>query len=121
MFSFIPFAAREFLGKWWPAILAAVVILAAVIMIYSRGVNAGKTGEQLKSAEREIELKGDIIEANENASAARVEGEVELEQQKKELEDAQRDITDVDRARCERGRVIMRQQGRDPSRIPACR
>ena len=120
MFS-IPFGVRMWLTKWWPALLAGVVIFGAIAFIYWHGISVGKSGEQLKAAEREAEVQGQITDANENASAVRVESEVKLEQQKRELEDAQRDVENLDDLRRKRGCVILRQQGRDTSRIPACR
>lgn len=120
MFS-IPFAARMWITKWWPAVLAVVVIIAAVVTIYLRGVSAGKSGEQVKAAERESQVQVEVNDANQNASDARVEGAVQLEQQKRELEDAQRDAQTLDDMRRKRGCVILRQQGRDTSAIPACR
>lgn len=120
MFS-IPFGVRMWLTKWWPALLAGVVIIAAIVTIYLRGVSAGKSGEQVKAAEREAEVQVQVNDANQNAADARVEGEVKLEQQKRELEDAQRDAKNLDDLRRKRGCVILRQQGRDTSSIPACR
>lgn len=121
MFSFIPFAARAFLGKWWPALLAGVVIIAGITVIYMRGVSAGKTGEQVKAVQRENEVQVKINDANENASAARVEAATKLEQQQRELEDVQSEAGSVDALRVKRGCVVLRQQGRDVSKIPACR
>lgn len=121
MFSFIPFGARIFLAKWWPALLAGVVIIGAIVVIYTRGVSAGKSGEQVKAAQREVTVQKEITEANENASAARIDASRELEEQARELQDAQEDAGSLDTIRIKRGCVILRQQGRDTSRIPACR
>lgn len=120
MFS-IPFAARMWLTKWWPAVLACVVILIAVAVIYSRGVNAGKSGEVVKQVQREAEVQVEINKANETASAVRVDAERELEKQSRDLKDAEQDAASLDAIRRKRGCVILRQQGRDTSRIPACR
>lgn len=120
MFS-IPFAARMFLTKWWPALLAGVVIIAAIVIIYTRGVSAGKTGEVVKQVQREAEVQTKINEVNENASAARVDAERQLADQARELKDAEQDAASLDAVRIKRGCVILRQQGRDTSRIPACR
>lgn len=120
MFS-IPFAARMWLTKWWPALLAGVVILVAIGVIYSRGFSAGKTGEVIKQVQREAEVQTKINEVNENASAARVDAERELAEQARELKDAEQDAASLDDLRRKRGCVILRQQGRDTSRIPACR
>ena len=120
MFS-IPFAARMFLTKWWPALLAGVVIIAGIAIIYTRGVSAGKTGEVVKQVQREAEVQVKINDANENASAARVDAERELATQAQELKDAQQDADSLDTIRIKRGCVVLRQQGRDVSKIPACR
>lgn len=117
----LPFAARQFLAKWWPALLAGVVIIVAVTVIYFRGYSAGKTGEVVKQVQREAEVQVEINNANENASAARVEAATKLEQQQRELEDVQSEAGSVDALRIKRGCVVLRQQGRDISKIPACR
>ena len=121
MFSLIPFAAREFLGKWWPAILAFVVILIAVGVIYTRGVSAGKTGEQLKNAKEDIIVVEKVTEANTAAAEQRVEDATRLQDQAQEIKDATRDAKDLDDARRKRGCVILRQQGKATDKIPACR
>ena len=120
MFS-IPFTIRMWLTKWWPALLAGVVIAIAVGVIYFRGVSAGKTGAQVQAQKREVKIQIEVKDANENASAARVEDTSELQNQMQELKDAQRDAKDLDDARRKRGCIVLRQQGRDTSRIPACR
>lgn len=117
----IPFAVRQFLAKWWPALLAGVVIIVAVTVIYFRGYSAGKTTEVVKQVQRENEVQIKINDANENASAARVEAATKLEQQQRELEDVQAEAGSVDALRVKRGCVVLRQQGRDVSKIPACR
>lgn len=120
MFS-IPFAARMWLTKWWPALLAGVVIFGGVLFIYLHGISVGKTGEVVKQVKREAEVQVKINEANENASAARVDAERDLADQARELKDAEQDAASLDAIRIKRGCVILRQQGRDTSRIPACR
>jgi F0F1-type ATP synthase membrane subunit b/b' len=71
--------------------------------------------------QRENEVQVKINDANENASAARVEAATQLEQQKRELEDVQAEAGSVDDLRRKRGCLVLRQQGRDVSKIPACR
>lgn len=117
----IPFAARAFLGKWWPALLAGVVILIAVGYIYSRGVNAGKTSEQLKEAKNELEVVTKVEGANVSAADARVKDATVHQEQAQEIKDAVRDSKTLDDARRKRGCVILRQQGRDTTKIAACR
>ena len=120
MFSLIPFAAREFLGKWWPVILAIVVIGGLTLAIYLRGVSAGKSVEIVKQVTRENEVQLKINAANEKAAEARVEASLEIQKQAEELKDAEQDVETLDSLRIKRGCVIMRQQGRDVSKIPAC-
>lgn len=120
MFS-IPFAARMFLTKWWPAIAAIVVILGILTYVYFHAFSAGKTTEVVKQVQREAEVQVKINDANENASAARVDAERELAEQARELQDAQQDADSLDTIRIKRGCVVLRQQGRDTSKIPACR
>jgi len=120
MFS-IPFGVRMFLTKWWPALLAGVVIIGILAYVYFEGKSAGKTGEVAKQVQRENEVQVKINDANENASAARVEAATKLEQQQRELEDVQSEAGSVDAVRIKRGCVILRQQGRDISKVPACR
>lgn len=116
----IPFAVRNFLSRWWPAILFIVVILGALSYAYFSGRSSGKAGEVTKQLERENEVQRDLNEAGENASVQRVE-DTQLEAvQQKEIEDAVRNSKGPDDLRARRGCVILRQQGRDTSRIPAC-
>ena len=117
----IPFVVRMFLSNWWPALLAGVVIIGGITAVYLRGASAGKAGEQTKAIRREVEVQKNINDANENASIARVEATIELEKQAQELQDAEKDAGTVDAIRIKRGCVILRQQGRDISKIPACR
>lgn len=99
-----------------------VAFVAALLLLsYCSGRSDGKTSEVVKQQEREIQVQQDLGKANENASTARVEDAVKAEQQKKELNDAIKDINGPDRARALRGCIILRQQGRDTVNIPACR
>jgi len=120
MFS-IPFAVRMFLTNWWPVLLAGVVIIAGITTVYLRGASAGKSGEVVKQVQREAETQAQVNEANENASAARVEASIALEKQAQELKDAEATTDSLDALRIKRGCVILRQQGRDTTKIPACR
>jgi hypothetical protein len=117
----IPFAVRQFLAKWWPALLAGVVIIVAVTVIYFRGYSAGKTTEVVKQVQREAEVQVKINDANENAAQARVDAATALQNQAQELQDVQEQAGSVDALRIKRGCVVLRQQGRDTSKIPACR
>jgi outer membrane murein-binding lipoprotein Lpp len=128
MFS-IPFAAAAsavipFVKKHWQVILpvvAVILIVGSLVVIYSGGFGAGKATEVVKSQARELELKDDIMDANENASDARVEAATALQNQAEELEDAQQETDSLDTVRIKRGCVVLRQQGRDIRQIPACR
>jgi hypothetical protein len=97
-----------------------LALLLAALAIYLVGRGDGKAGEVIEQQEREIEVQQDVGDANTNAAGTRVEDAVRSERQQKELTDALKATTDPDRQRALRGCVILRQQGRDTSRIPAC-
>ncbi|MDO7841062.1 hypothetical protein [Sphingomonas immobilis] len=115
------FVLKEFLGKWWPALAGGALLVAVLMVAFCQGKQAGKSGEVAKQQQREIKVRDDVGRADGNASAARVDDAVRTEQQKQELHDAIENATDPDDARRRAGCVILRQQGRDPSRIPGCR
>lgn len=98
----------------------AAVVAACLVLAYCTGRSDGKTGEVVKQVERENKVLGKIGQANEGAAASRVEDAVRSENQKKELSDALKATNDPDRQRALRGCVILRQQGRDTTGIPAC-
>lgn len=100
------------------ALLLAVLVVGLVVYAIGRG--DGKQGQLTFELQREVKVQADVGDANTNASDARVEDAVESEQQQKELKDALDATQNLDRQRALRGCVIMRQQGRDTSRIPAC-
>lgn len=99
----------------------AMFVAALLLLSYCSGRSDGKTGEVVKQQGREIKVQQDLGHANENAAGSRVHDAVKAEQQKKELNDAIKDINGPDRARALRGCIILRQQGRDTVNIPACR
>lgn len=109
-----------FLKKWWPVLAAAALFGTLLTLAYCKGQSAGKSGEVVKQQSREIKTQQDLGKAGENAAAARVDSAVKLEQQKRELNDALEATQDPDRQRALRGCIILRQQGRDTSHIPAC-
>lgn len=117
----IPPAALLILKKWWPVIAAAALFGLLLTLAYCSGEDAGKSGEIVKQQEREIETQRDLNTANEDAASARVKDAVEAIRQEKELTDALEATDNPDRQRALRGCVILRQQGRDTSNIPACR
>jgi hypothetical protein len=98
----------------------ALLVVAILTLAYCTGRQDGKTGEVVKQQEREIEVQKDVGDANTKAADRRVEDAVKAEREQKELTDALKATTDPDRQRALRGCVILRQQGRDTSRIPAC-
>jgi hypothetical protein len=97
-----------------------LALLLAALTVYLVGRGDGKRGEVVGQLKRENKVQADVGDANANASTARVEDAVRSEQQKKELSDALEATDDPDRQRALRGCVILRQQGRDTSRIPGC-
>lgn len=114
--------AKAFIAANKIAFYAGLAALLGLILLlaYCQGRDDGKTGEVVKQREREIEVQRDVGDANTNAAGTRVEDAVRSERQQKELTDALKATTDPDRQRALRGCVILRQQGRDTSRIPAC-
>lgn len=99
------------------------IIVAALLIgltIYMLGRSDGKTGERVKRQEAQIEMQQEIGAANERAADTRVDDAIRLEQQRKELNDAFRDIGSPDARRARRGCIILRQQGRDTTGIPGC-
>lgn len=99
----------------------ALLAGALLLLSYCTGRSDGKSGEVVKQQEREIQVQQDIGKANENAATGRVEHATRAAQQKEELNHAIKDTNSPDRARALRGCIILRQQGRNTSDIPACR
>lgn len=97
-----------------------LIAVAIVGVVYFTGRHDGKSGEVVKEQGRTIEVLNQVGAANENASAARVEDASRQAQQKQELNDAIKTATSPDDLRRRRGCAIMRQQGRDTSRLPEC-
>lgn len=117
----IPPQALGILKKWWPAIAGAALLGIILTLAYCEGRDAGKQGEIVKQQDREIETQRDLNKANENAAGARVDQTATAAKQEKELIDALEATDDPDRQRVLRGCIILRQQGRDTSDLPACR
>lgn len=116
----IPFGMSTFLKKWWPVLAAAALFGTLLTLAYCKGQTAGKSSEVIKQQDREIKTQQDLGNAETHASETRVQDAVKSEQQKRELNDALKATHDPDRQRALRGCVILRQQGRDTSHIPAC-
>lgn len=111
-------------GAWatikesWQAILFGLVLamFVALLLLLSRCNDDGQKVDQ-----QTIKVQGEIGDANTNASAARVDDAVKAEQQTQELNHAIENATTDDARRRARGCAILRQQGRDPASVPACR
>jgi len=113
-------AISAFLKKWWIVLAAAALFGTLLSLAYCKGQSAGKSKEVVAQQKREIQTQRDLGKANENAADQRVKDAVKTEQQKRELNDALEATQDPDRQRALRGCIILRQQGRDTSHIPAC-
>lgn len=114
---------RAFIAANRIAVYAGLALLLGVLFLlaYCQGRSDGKAGEVIGQQKREIETQIDLGKAGENAAATRVEDATRAEQQKGELNNALAATNDPDRQRRLRGCVILRQQNRDTSNIPACR
>jgi Flp pilus assembly protein TadB len=102
---------------WLFAILAVALVLS---LAYCAGQSNGKSGSVIQQQAQEIEQQREVQQANNQAADQRVKDAVKAEQQTKELQDALKATDDPDKQRALRGCVILRQQGRDTSAIPAC-
>lgn len=114
-------AVMIFLKRWWPAIAGTAVLLAVLTLTYCQGRSDGKSGEVIQQQKREIETQQDLGRANEKAGDQRMKDAERSTAQQKELTDALAATNDPDRQRALRGCIILHQQGRDTSNIPACR
>ncbi len=114
-------ALKAFFSSKWPYLAAGVVIIGVLLLLaYCTGRTDGKSGEVIKQQDRQIKVQEEVGGANEKAAGARVDDATRLQRQQQEIEDAVRNSTGPDDVRAQRGCVILRQQGRDTSRIPAC-
>lgn len=98
-----------------------LIIGVALLITYFQGRSDGKMGAENARLKREVEVQKNIGNANTNAAGTRAEDAARAAQQEKELNDALHVTQDPDRQRALRGCIILQQQGRDTSRIPACR
>lgn len=114
-------AIKGFLSSKWPWLGAGVVIIGILLLLsYCTGRSDGKKDEVIGQQQREIETQGKVGKANEGAADRRLSDYQYGAEQQKEIEDAVRNAKGPDDVRAQRGCVILRQQGRDTSRIPAC-
>lgn len=112
---------KHFLQSKWTWLAAGVVILVLLLSLsYCTGRSDGRKDEVIGQQEREIEVQGQIGEANDGAADQRLRDYQYGAEQQREIEDAVRNAKGPDDVRAQRGCVILRQQGRDTSRIPAC-
>lgn len=115
-------AVKGFLSSKWPWLAAGVVIIGVLLLLsYCTGRTDGKNSEIIGQQKEQIELQEKVGEANEKAAGSRVNDATKLQQQQQEIEDAVRNAKGPDDVRAQRGCVILRQQGRDTTQIPACR
>lgn len=115
-------AVKTFFSQKWTWVAAGVVILLAILLLaYCSGRSDGKKDEIIGQQKKEIDLQTKVGNANDKAADSRVSDAIKLQQQQQEIEDAVRNAKGPDDVRAQRGCVILRQQGRDTSSIPACR
>jgi len=118
--SLIPNPVSDFLEANRSLLIYAAIILA-VIALCTLSYCAGGAGETIKSQDGTIKVQAQVIAADGNAADARVGDTVKIANQQREIEDAVENTSGVDDARRARGCVVLSQQGRDTSRIAACR
>lgn len=121
MFSLPTIAIPPLLRKWGLPLASALLLALILSVAYCQGRSAGKSGEVIQQQKREIETQQDLGRANEKAGDQRMKDAERSTAQQKELTDALNATSDPDRQRALRGCIILRQQGRDTSNIPACR
>lgn len=97
-----------------------VLLVLVLCLVYCTGRKDGKQGEVVEQQKRELEVQGKLGQAAGKAANQRLNDAVQTAQERKELDDALKATEGSDRQRALRGCVILRQQGRDTSRIPAC-
>lgn len=112
-----------FLQRW--GLLIGLVLLAVILLglAYCSGRDAGRDAEASAGKDRTIQAERQIGAANTKAADARVDQAKQLEQQRKELDDARIIVPgdSADDARARYGCRVMQQQGRDPNSNPTCR
>jgi hypothetical protein len=116
MIAFLPFIKR-----FGPYIGVGLFVILLLTLTYCSGQKSGKSSEIIKQQDREIEVQKDLGKANENAAGDRLSDFEQARAQERELTNALQATSDPDRQRALRGCIILRQQGRDVSNLPACR
>lgn len=112
---------RTFVTQVGPFLGGALVLLLVLTLAYCAGRSAGKGSEVADQQERTIKLQEDEARAAATAAADRLTDQLELDQQKDDLDAAIQDHENPDVLRARRGCLVMRQQGRDTAGIAACR
>jgi hypothetical protein len=116
-----PAAIWAGLGKWQWAVVIGVLAVLTLTLAYCSGGKAASDRARLKEAEAAAELDARADKADAAAAVDRVEDARADARQRKELEDATAGASDIDDARRRRGCAILRQQGRDTSKVAKCR
>lgn len=108
---------KKLFSEWGMELALAFAVAIVLLLTFC----TGKQSEQMEQLEREADTQREVNSANETAAGRRVDDGITLERQKEELADAIEDNADPAELRARRGCLILRQQGRDTSNIPACR
>lgn len=114
-------AGKALISGWWRIGLALIAVtLASYQLGHCRGVSHERDRQEAATAKANVAAMRRNADANEDAAAARRTDDSRLNSQEQELKDAREQAeTDTDRRR-DRGCTIMRQQGRDTSRLAEC-
>lgn len=118
--------AIRLIGLGVPAKLAkplvwALLIIAVVAALFIAKALYDKSVIEDHEAKRENEILRDTRNASEDAADERANDRIETGVQLEELQDANKDADDGLTPRQRRGCIILRQQGEDLARYPACR
>lgn len=114
-------AIKHFLQSKLTWILGSVVIIGLLLALtYYSGKKDGRKDVIIEQQEREIKAQKKIKKADSQAADRRLQDYQYDEEQQREIEDAVRNAKGPDDLRARRGCVILRQQGRDTTIIPAC-
>lgn len=117
----IPLAAKAFLGKVWPYLAVAGVVALVLMLTYCTGQKAGTTKADNSRLKANSEVQTKKAGADAKAGDERLGDAARNRTQREELRDAQKNAVDPADAHLRRGCRIMRQQGTDTSRVPACK
>ena len=105
--------------KFWP-LLVVLAIGLVFLLTYCMGQKSGEQRYENQRLEANQKVQQQKAAADTGAADQRVTDTSRIQQQREELRDARTTApSPSDRRR--HGCVILRQQGKDTSRIPACR